>query len=189
MPARKSQPPAADSATGHPMLHRCAWPGCDAEGGFRAPRSPRKLPRSPQDLQDHLWFCLQHVRQYNATWNYYAGMDETQVEADLRRDQVWQRPSWRMGGGGDGFRARLHDPLDILGGKTKAPPARPLTPVEMALAELDLTYPVTEAALKTRYKVLVKEHHPDRNNGDKEAEERFKKISQAYRTVMDSLAS
>jgi hypothetical protein len=171
------------------MLHRCAWPGCDAEGGFRAPRSPRKLPRSPQDLQDHLWFCLQHVRQYNATWNYYAGMDETQVEADLRRDQVWQRPSWRMGGGGDGFRARLHDPLDILGGKTKAPPARPLTPVEMALAELDLTYPVTEAALKTRYKVLVKEHHPDRNNGDKEAEERFKKISQAYRTVMDSLAS
>ncbi len=38
-----------------------------------------------------------------------------------------------------------------------------------------------------RYKELVKLHHPDANGGDKASEERFKQISEAYRTVMNSL--
>ncbi|MFO1155475.1 MAG: DnaJ domain-containing protein [Rhodospirillales bacterium] len=47
---------------------------------------------------------------------------------------------------------------------------------------------MTVADVKSRYKELVKRHHPDANGGDKAAEERFKQINAAYRTVMDSLA-
>ena len=51
---------------------------------------------------------------------------------------------------------------------------------------MELTQPVTPEAIKRRYKELVKKHHPDANGGDKQAEERFKAINQAYATLMES---
>ncbi len=53
---------------------------------------------------------------------------------------------------------------------------------------LDLKPPVTVDAVKARYKQLVKRHHPDVNGGDKASEEMFKRINQAYHTLMQSLA-
>ena len=62
----------------------------------------------------------------------------------------------------------------------------PDSPYTEALAIMDLTPPVTPEAIKRRYKELVKKHHPDANGGDKQAEERFKAINQAYATLMES---
>src|SRR5579883_2904923 len=39
---------------------------------------------------------------------------------------------------------------------------------------------------KARYKVLVKQHHPDTHGGDKAAEEKLKLINQAYATLKAS---
>jgi hypothetical protein len=47
-------------------------------------------------MTQYRWFCLQHVREYNAAWNYYAGMSDDEVEADIRRDPGWPRPSWPL---------------------------------------------------------------------------------------------
>lgn len=43
----------------------------------------------------------------------------------------------------------------------------------------------TEADIKKAYRRLAMEHHPDRNNGDKAAEERFKEITEAYEILRD----
>lgn len=43
----------------------------------------------------------------------------------------------------------------------------------------------TEEELKKRYRKLVMETHPDRNPGDKEAEERFKQIQTAWEVLSD----
>jgi curved DNA-binding protein CbpA len=48
---------------------------------------------------------------------------------------------------------------------------------------MGLTSPVTMEELKSRYKHLAKLNHPDRNGGDKEAEERLKLINEAYTTL------
>ena len=56
-----------------------------------------------------------------------------------------------------------------------------------AILILGLEFPVTEYEAKARYKVLVKRHHPDANGGDKRAEERFKKINEAYDIIMGVL--
>ncbi len=43
-----------------------------------------------------------------------------------------------------------------------------------------------EADIKKAYRKLAMEYHPDRNNGDKVAEEKFKQITEAYEVLRDA---
>lgn len=167
----------------------CDQPGCPHGGEFRA-------PRSRTDLNSYYWFCLEHVRAYNASWDFYAGMSADEIERAVRDDVTWQRPTWPLGTrvGGRGFtvdeeQVHIHDPFGFFHGEAGQPQPRrrPESAEEKAMRTLDLKGPVTADAVKARYKALVKIHHPDRNGGDKAAEERFKEIGQAYKVLMDSL--
>lgn len=165
----------------------CEWPGCSHAGEFKA-------PRSRDALTEYRWFCLDHVREYNRNWNYYRGMAEAEVEADIRRDTVWQRPTWKLGSG-ESFRytqARVSDPLGA-GDAARDADARVNAPrtdskTARALSVFDLELPITLDDVKARYKELVKRHHPDANGGTKAAEEEFKKITEAYGALQDFLA-
>lgn len=162
----------------------CDHPGCSGSGDFRAPRSRAAL-------DDFYWFCLDHVRAYNASWNYYAGMSSTEIETCIRHDTVWQRPTWPLGariGHLHGAKWRgfgLFD-LDEDHPKAEHAPKRPRSIQEKALALFNLVPPLTLVGLKSRYKELVKLHHPDVHGGDKDAEERLKEINLAYSTLKAS---
>jgi hypothetical protein len=152
------------------------------DGEFRA-------PKSPSALREYRWFCIAHVRLYNASWNYYAGMSVDEVEAETRCDSVWRRPSWPFGGAAQGG-APPGDPFGLFDeARSGAGERSPRTPEEQAMSVLDLNPPVTAMAVKARYKELVKRHHPDANGGDKASEERFKQINSAYETIMSSLGA
>ncbi|HZT86423.1 MAG TPA: DnaJ domain-containing protein [Stellaceae bacterium] len=170
-------------------VRACDHPGCAAGGDFRA-------PRSRLELNHYYWFCLEHVRVYNAAWNYYAGMSDREIEAEIRRDTVWQRPSWKLGvRHGPGFSAQVRDPFGFYtgggdGSREERRGRRPddaaervLSAREQALAVFALEPPLTQVQVKARYHALVKEHHPDAHGGDKDAEEKLKIINQAYATL------
>ena len=168
----------------------CEMPGCEAHGEYRA-------PKSPSNLKDYWWFCLEHVRAYNATWDYYKGMNPAQIEAQLRADTAWQRPSWplgRLGSAGAWDEEMLRDPLHILAaGRVKnghrATPDHMPPELREPLATLGLSWPTTLDAVKARYKELAKRHHPDANGGDRAAEERLKTINLAYATLRSRLVA
>jgi hypothetical protein len=163
-------------------------------GEFRAPRSTTKL-------NEYFWFCLQHVREYNSSWDYYKGMSPQEIEANLRHDSGWHRPTWPLGRLGA---ARvlgpetLRDPLGVLHGtplhagrrqgsaeKVAAPPPE----LRAALDVLGLDWPVDQAAMRNRYKELAKRLHPDLNNGDRGAEEKLKDVNRAYSLLRKRLGA
>ena len=168
----------------------CDMPSCGAPGEYRA-------PKSRTNLTEYWWFCLEHVRAYNGSWDFYKGMSPAQMEAQLRADTSWQRPSWPLGhiGGSAWDENMLHDPLRILatGGlnQRRATPPPHQTPTELRdpLETLGLPWPTTLDAVKTRYKELAKRHHPDANGGSRSAEERLKTINLAYAAVRSHLAT
>jgi hypothetical protein len=177
-----------------PNTRRCDIPDCDCTGEFRA-------PKSRDNLSEYYWFCLDHVRSYNARWDFYAGMSPEEIEAHVRRDTTWARPTWPLGGrharmrAGDAREYRFHDPFGFFADDEAEAAAgadlrrkRPATAEEQAMAVFDLSFPVTLSDVKVRYKQLVKRHHPDANGGDKAAEERLKLINEAYTTLRNSLS-
>ena len=179
-------------------LRPCDHPGCGAGGDFRA-------PKSRLELNSYYWFCLEHVRTYNSAWNYYAGMSEVDIEAEIRRATVWDRPSWRLGQlHAPAHGARMRDPFGFYNGtngskehkgahrangRHAGSAAHAASAREQALAVFDLEPPFDAVRLKARYKVLVKLHHPDAHGGDKVAEEKLKIINQAYATLKASYFS
>ncbi len=168
----------------------CDIPGCPEAGGYRA-------PKSRSNLTDYWWFCLEHVRAYNAGWDFYKGMSPGEIEQQLRADTAWQRPSWPLGSLGAAASAwedRLrHDPLLMMSGvrgANRAAPSKAAPPAELRepLATLGLPWPISLDEVKNRYKELAKRHHPDANGGDKVSEERLKTINLAYAAVRAKLS-
>jgi len=174
----------------------CEWPGCRDQGDFPAPRSRAAL-------REYRWFCLAHVRQYNLGWDYYAGMNAEQIEAHIRADSTWRRPSWPLGARPKGVQGFIwdsaSDPLGLIedtelfgkGGNASTAKAAPnMTPAQhQAMSVMEVEWPVTLQELHGRYKELVKLHHPDANGGDKEAEERLKAVNLAYSTLKQYLSA
>jgi hypothetical protein len=177
----------------------CDWGGCAASGEYRAPKDRR--------LADYFMFCLEHVRAYNARWDFHAGCSMADLEAEIRSAATWERPTWKLGTLGAGFRsgrlgARMSDPFGFSAGtdfedrkKARAEDAQAratpggATARNRALKALELSGPVTLDALKERYKALVKKYHPDANGGSAEAEDRMKVINEAYQTLRAGLVS
>jgi len=164
----------------------CDWPGCANAGTHRAPKGRLRE-------REYWRFCLEHVRDYNQSYNYFAGMSEEAV-ARYQKDAVTgHRPTWKMGINGttDRFQGGETpiDPFDVMrefgGGRARPerpkPEARPVHNAERkAFDTLGLETDAAAEEIKARFKELVKRHHPDANGGDRSTEDRLVAIIQAY---------
>ncbi len=165
---------------------------CDCDGCSEP--ATNRAPRSRDNPEDFLWFCRVHAREYNSAWNWCAGMSQEEIDARLRRDVVWDRPTWPLGAGMRAPHTDPDDPLELFGRRTRRKTQEaerrwpPGSPERRALRVLDLAEPVTMATVKARYKELAKKLHPDRNGGCKSSEDRLKEINQAYATLRKSLS-
>ena len=183
MPRARAYAPDPE-APGRP----CDCPGCGCLGEYRAPKSRTAL-------NAYWWFCLDHVREYNASWDFYKGMTPGQIEAQTRLDTQWQRPTWPLGRLGARFlnEDALREPLENLAASRRhsAQRATEAAPSDLRdpLQTLGLGWPVTLDVVKTRYKELAKRNHPDANGGDRAAEERLKTINIAYAAVRTHLTA
>jgi hypothetical protein len=181
----------------HPARERrCDWPGCPEAGEFRAPG-----PRGPSfdGPGDYRWFCLDHVRAFNAGYDYFEGMSAEEIFRAQSPIHGWERetrafsptagidtaPRW----------ADFADPLEAIAARARARrPAerkdgRIVSPEERkALDVLGLPIDADRRALRQRYSDLVHEYHPDRNGGDRSFEARLRAVIDAYQLLRKAAA-
>jgi hypothetical protein len=159
----------------------CSHPGCPAPGIFRAPKG--------RDREgEYFTFCKDHVREYNATYDYFKGMDDESLAKFRKDDAIGHRPTWKLG---DRAAASHVDETVFAearaarrrGVKGKAQPQAAPSYNALALKALmtlQLDGSANATKIKSRYKDLVKRHHPDANGGDRSSEDKLREIIQAY---------
>jgi hypothetical protein len=141
----------------------CAWEGCEKPGIYKAPKGNR----SEGEYHN---FCLEHVRHYNTTFNFFSGMSADDIEANVNASRL------------------ASDPLHVFARYARSQARNPQAEREIKLHELDrraletlgIAGPPKSPEIKKAYKTLVKIHHPDANGGDKSSEERLRAIISAY---------
>lgn len=175
---------------------QCQHPGCTEAGQYRA-------PRSPEALDDYLWFCKDHAREYNLKWNFFSGQTETEMLDTMERDRVWGRATSAFGGASVGREARdwarhgIDDPFQVLGDKATQRRTdaagrpqgvtRKLPATERrALEILDARDTWTRMDIRKQYKSLVKDLHPDLNGGNRADEERLQEVVWAWDQIKES---
>lgn len=162
--------------------HCCDHPGCTEKGEYRAPKD--------RNLKEYYWFCLKHVQEYNQKWNYYDGADEEEEEKERRG-----RMRFRWFGSkikysfGDEFTDeydafRRYDYAAMNEVYFSEDDLRNLKVMELSANEEKVTVEI----IKKQYKKLVKKYHPDVNPDDKNAEEKFKILSAAYKALLTKLS-
>jgi hypothetical protein len=179
-----------------PGEKRCEHPECRVAGVTKAPKS-RDLPGA------YYWFCQKHAADYNKNWNFYAGMSEGQIRAQQEQEKMTGgRPTWSMKADSRSREAaaaaardarHLNDPFGLFRAQQlraeadKAAHERRLGKLERtALADLDLDATADAAAIRARYKDLLKRCHPDMNGGDRSAEHKLQRVIKAYKTLQKS---
>ena len=134
----------------------CDRVGCSNPGDRPAPKSPNSRER--------WYFCEGHAAEYNKNWNYFEGLTEEQKAAREAEEMAGasafrSSAHYEWGGPGDGSRSRDEmRALDVLG----------------------LDSDADHKAVRSAYRRLAKDHHPDLKQGDKQAEQRFREIQAAY---------
>jgi len=162
---------------------RCHMPGCAADAPHKAPKD--------RGLKDYYWFCLDHITEYNKAWDFFSGMNQQDIEDSITRSFLWDRPTRRFDAGNMDEKLKRaawqtrwfseEEPDDAhKGAGFRFSSGQQATPEVQAMAIMDLKPPVDIAAVKARYKQLVKKYHPDLNPGDKKAEEMIKTINMSY---------
>ncbi len=182
-------------AAAKPQTPICQWDGCDQAGTHRAP-----VGRMREG--EYFRFCIDHVREYNKSFNYFSGVPDSEVARFQKEALTGNRPTWKMGVNGGaarsspdfaqarsgraGYYNRMRDPFNLFDGQQAGQPPRErkAKPLEAkALETLGLDTKATGKDIKARYKELVKRHHPDANGGDRGSEDRFHDVLQAYRVL------
>jgi hypothetical protein len=177
----------AQKSVAKPDQPPCDHPGCNEAGQFRAPQGRLREGQ-------FFCFCLDHVREYNASYNYFNGMSAEAVALYQREAIVGHRPTWSMGvnRAGKTFREDGDDPsqpTDPAGihpargrrhASEEAKKPRYGIAALKALDEMGLDDSADAVAIKARYKDWVKRLHPDANGGDRSNEDKLREIIRAY---------
>jgi len=176
----------------------CAAAGCGETGEFRAPGERAPGFDGPGEWR---WLCLDHVREFNAGYDWFEGMTPDEILAAQSPIAGW-RPetrAFRADAGVDGVPrwADFDDPLDAIGARAADIRARAegqrqasrFTPRERAALEAMALGPETDLhGLRKRYSTLVRRYHPDRNGGDRSHEVRLQRVVEAYQLLRKAAA-
>ena len=162
------------------MKNICEWENCLEKGSYKA-------PIEKDNSKNHRWLCKEHIKLFNKSWDYFDGMNEGEIQDFLKSDMTWHRPTQKFGSSDNFFNILWNNALNdkfnffkkektihSLNGKKLD--AKDMDAFKIMGLELNANWPI----IQKRFKILVKKFHPDKNLGNKQFEDKLKKITLAY---------
>ncbi len=169
----------------------CDWAGCVSMGGCKAPKSPDRL-------REYYNFCTAHAREYNKNWNFFSGMTDDDIHEWQAGARHGHRPTWDVKKN-TGERAKANKKRKVGGTAATAEgyaifgdggpeeteaPRRRLSKMQIkALNDMGLDDTATKSDVRKRYTQLVKQLHPDANQGKRNTEESFQRVVSAMKVL------
>ena len=164
---------------------KCDWALCTELGEFKAPA---------KTSGEFLWFCEEHIKEYNKKWDFFEGMSQAEIEDFIFKDIVGHRKTQKFGSRDNFFHKLWNNAiedelLNITKFKNTLQENHKYTEKQiLALKKMELKPSISWMAIKEQFKKLVKKYHPDINAGDKKYEEKLKEITIAYSYLKTSLS-
>jgi len=160
------------------MENICEWQNCNKSGNFKA-------PVEKDNSKNFKWLCEEHIKLFNKSWDYFDGMSQNEIEFFLKSDMTWHRPTQTFGSSDNFFNVLWNNALNdkfsffkeerVLNNNIKLNDKD-----KDAFKIMGLEFNADWKTVQKKFKTLVKKFHPDRNSGNKEFEDKLKKITLAY---------
>ena len=162
------------------MENVCDWTNCKKSGEFKA-------PQEKDNSKNYKWLCEEHIKLFNNNWNYFEGMSQNEIENFIKSDITWHRPTQKFGSSDNFFNIlwnnALNDNFNLFKGEKifKDSKYNRLNEKDKdAFKIMGLEINAEWLIIQKKFKILVKKFHPDRNAGNKQFEDKLKKITLAY---------
>ena len=162
------------------MENICDWKNCNNLGKFKA-------PKEKDNSKNFRWFCLDHIKEFNKSWDYFSDMSENQILDFIRSDITWHKPTQNFGSSDNFFNILWNDALknqqgifknfsDKKNNNIKKFTAEDIKAFNIMNVEVGTNWP----KIQSEFKILVKKFHPDMNAGNTKFEDKLKTITLAY---------
>ncbi len=162
------------------MENICEWKNCKENGKFKA-------PLEKDNSKNYKWLCERHIKLFNKNWNYFEGMSQREIENFVKSDLTWHRPTQKFGSSDNFFNILWNNTLSDKFNFFKEKKIfnnlkdRKLSEKDKdAFKIMELKYDADWSSIQKKFKTLVKKFHPDRNSGNKQFEDKLKKVTLAY---------
>ena len=162
------------------MKNICDWNNCSQEGLYKA-------PKEKDNSKNFRLLCLEHVKEFNKSWNYFSGMDNYQIMEFLKSDMTWHKPTQSFSSSDNFFKIlwsnALKDEMDKIKFNNEFNNMNKFIFNNNDIKAFDIlgiTAGLKWGKIQEKFIKLVKKFHPDMNAGDKKYEDMLKIITLAY---------
>ena len=162
------------------MKNICEWGNCMKVGNYKA-------PMEKDNSKNYRWLCVEHIKLFNKNWDYFDGMNQNEIEIFLKSNMTWHRPTQKFGSSDNFFNIlwnnALNDKFNFFKHEKnthslneKKLSEKDIDAFKIMELELNASWPI----IQKKFKTLVKRFHPDKNSGNKQFEDKLKRITLAY---------
>mgnify|MGYP001472835939 FL=1 len=169
------------------MKNICDWGKCKEVGLYKA-------PVEKDNSKKFRLLCLEHIKEFNKSWNYFADMSDREIENFVKSDLTWHKPTKSFGSSENFFKMLWVNALDDKSNIFKNSIFKDFKKSKLsdrdkdALKILGLKSDTNWSDIQKKFKTLVKKYHPDKNQGSKKYEDILKKITLAYSQLRMSMS-
>ena len=164
---------------------KCNVEDCNQEAKYKA-------PSSPEDLKDYIWFCLQHIKEYNKQWNFFSNMTADEIEEFIENDIIGHRKTKKMGVHDNNYFEKVSKIAETIFSSYREIKVNELNPSLLSskyltgLAVIGIEDKnATLEEIKSKFKKIVKELHPDTVGKNKNNIEKLTKVLESYKILKE----